>query len=198
MNTQYALMTTILGDAEVASRVCDLLDSRTTPPTLDELTRIRGVGASTAAKVLACMELSATYMVGNSATVFTDPEVIARRFCYMKFEAQEHFCVMTLDSSNHEIACHEVTTGLVNCCPAHPREVFRPALLDNAVSIALIHNHPSGNSEPSGDDIAITRTLCAAAKIMKIAVIDHVVVSKSGYTSICRRYPEIFEQTLNR
>ena len=192
----YNLMTTILGDENVAYDVCRYLESRQTIPTVAELTKIHGVGEDTANKVLACMELSATYMVGTNTTVFSDPDDIARRFCSLKYEPQEHLYVLTLDSANHEIGCHEVSKGLANQTPFHPREVLRHALMDNAVSIALCHNHPSGNTEPSQEDIGITRVMAAACKIMKIGFIDHVIVSRSGNYSICRSYPEIFEETL--
>jgi DNA repair protein RadC len=65
--------------------------------------------------------------------------------------------------------------------------------LDNAVSIIVAHNHPSGNSEPSGQDIAVTRIINAACKIMKMPCLDHIVISRSGFTSIHRLHPEHFE-----
>lgn len=195
MKDAFVLMSTILGDENVAYDVCRYLEGRQTKPTVEELTRIHGVGEATANKVLACMELSATYMVGTNTTVFSDPDDLARRFCSLKYENQEHLYVLTLDSANHEVGCHEVTCGLVNQTPFHPREVLRYALMDNAVSVALCHNHPSGNTEPSQQDMGITRVLAAACKIMQIAFIDHVIVSRSGYYSICRTNPEIFEQT---
>lgn len=197
MNT-YKLMTTILGDETVAYDVCRYLESRQTIPTVGELTKIKGIGEATANKVLACMELSATYMVGTSTTTFNDPDDIARRFCHLKYENQEHLCVLTLDSANHEIGCHEVSKGLANQTPFHPREVLRHAIMDNAISIALCHNHPSGNISPSPEDISITRVLASACRIMQIVLIDHVIVSRSGSYSLCRSEPEIFETTLNR
>lgn len=197
MNNVFNLMTTILGDENIAYDVCRYLEGRQTKPTVAELTRIHGVGEATANKVLACMELSATYMVGTNATVFSDPDEIARRFCNLKYENQEHLYVLTLDSANHEVGCHEVTCGLVNQTPFHPREVLRYALMDNAVSVVLCHNHPSGSTDPSQQDMGITRVLAAACKIMQIAFLDHVIVSRSGYYSICRTNPDIFEATMN-
>lgn len=190
--SKQGLMGIILGDFDVAASVCEYLSSISTIPTVEQLTKIRGVGESTARKILACMDLSATYMVGGTAPTYRDPESIARRFCSLKFKAQEHMCVMTLDSANHEIGVHEVTTGLVNQAPVHPREIMRHAILDNAVSIILVHNHPSGSTEPSNEDFNITRVICAAGRIMQIKVLDHLIVSKSGFTSLRRHSPEIF------
>ncbi len=190
MEKQLAI---ILGDGEMAYNVCQWLSSHSTLPTADMLTRIRGVDEATANKILACLELSATYCVGTNAQTFSEPDDIARRMCFAKYEDQEHAYVLCLDSANHEVGVHEVSMGLVNITPMHPREVFKHALADNAVSIAVVHNHPSGNCEPSPEDISITRVLVAAGKIMQIPVLDHVVLAKSGYKSIRRDYPEIFE-----
>jgi DNA repair protein RadC len=68
--------------------------------------------------------------------------------------------------------------------------------MDNAVSVILCHNHPSGSTDPSPQDMSITRVLAAACKIMQIAFLDHLIVSRSGYYSICRTNPEIFEATI--
>lgn len=190
MEKQLAI---ILDDGELAYNVCKWLSSHSTLPTVDVLTRIRGVDEFTAKKILACLELSATYCVGTHCQNFTEPADIARRMCFTKYEAQEHAYVLCLDSSNQEVGVHEVSMGLVNLAPMHPREVFKHALADNAVSIAIVHNHPSGNCEPSPEDISITRVLVAAGKIMQIPVLDHVVLSKTGFSSIRNLYPEIFE-----
>ena len=187
------LFAAVLGDVELARRVCDYLATCTVIPTRETLMRFRGVGETTADKIIACCELSARYVVGTQAKAVTGPEDVLPRLCALKFEERERFVVVTLDASNHIIGTHEVTVGLVNQTPVAPREVFRVALMDNAVSIIVAHNHPSGSSDPSSQDIAITRTLCAAGKIMKIPVLDHLVVSKGGYTSICRIEPDIFE-----
>ena len=188
-----ALLAAIIGNAETAYSVEKFLASNTKIPSTEELMKIRGVGEATAEKILACCELSARYMVGTEAESVIDPESIARRLSFLKYEQQEHFCVVTLDSANHVINIHDVTTGLVNQCPAQPREVFRCAVLDNAVSVIVAHNHPSGSTEESREDVSVTRMLAAAGKIMKIPVIDHIIMSKTGFSSLCRKFPEMFE-----
>lgn len=196
--TNGALFAAILGDVDTARRVEDFLSSSVKIPTVSELCKIRGIGKKTAEKVLACCELSARYIVGTEAKNVTTPEDVLPRLAWLKYEQQEHMMVVTLDSSNHIIGVHELTTGLVNQTPVHPREAFRAAILDNAVSVIFAHNHPSGSTEPSAEDMSITRVLCASGKILQIPVLDHLIISKSGYTSICRREPVIFETTFTK
>lgn len=188
----------ILGDVDLARRVTDYLAGCTGIPSKENLMNFRGIGESTAEKIIACCELSARYVVGTEARSVINPEDAMPYLCWMKFEPQEHFVVLTLDSANHVIGKHDVTVGLVNQTPIAPREVFRAALLDNAVSIMVAHNHPSGSTEPSEQDWAITRMICAAGKIMKISVVDHIVVGKCGYTSMCREDPCIFESSMSK
>jgi DNA repair protein RadC len=183
----------ILGNAELAFNVCQFLEHRTTIPTVEELTRIRGVGLFTAQKILACMELSATYCVGQLATVYTTAEAIAQRFCHLKYEQQEHGYVLCLDSACHEVGVHEVSMGLANATPLHPREVFKHAIADNAIRIVLVHNHPSGSTEPSPEDYSITRVMIAAGKVLQIPLLDHIIVSRSGCTSLRAQSAEMFE-----
>ena len=119
-----------------------------------------------------------------------------RKIVSLKYEPQEHFVLVSLDSSNNIIKVHELTLGLVNQTQVHPREAFARAIEDRAVSVIFAHNHPSGNTMPSPEDFAITRVLCAAGKIIQIPVIDHIIIGKRGITSLCREKPEIFEANL--
>lgn len=105
---------------------------------------------------------------------------------------QEHVVVLTLDGNNNVINKHIVTKGLANQSQAHPREIFRCAIKDNAVSIAMAHNHPSGNLEPSESDLIMTRRIVECSKTIGIPVLDHVIVSASGFLSIRERYPAYF------
>lgn len=82
------------------------------------------------------------------------------------------------------IRSHQVTVGLLNSTPVHPREIFRPAILDAAASIMLVHNHPSGNPKPSPEDLKVTENIEAAGKLIGIKLLDHIVVSRGGCTSI--------------
>jgi DNA repair protein RadC len=96
---------------------------------------------------------------------------------------QEHFLVITLNSTHNIIGIHIATIGLINRTIIHPREVFIHAIRDNAACIIVCHNHPSGSTEPSPEDIEITNILMEASKILGIHFLDHVIIGKDGYYS---------------
>ena len=96
---------------------------------------------------------------------------------------KEHFLVLTLNAVNEVIAVRIVTIGLLNQSLVHPREVFWWAIKDNAAYIVLAHNHPSGNTNPSNEDLEITEKLVEASKIMGIDILDHIIFSENGYYS---------------
>ena len=85
-----------------------------------------------------------------------------------------------LDTKNHIIAAHEVTRGSLNASIVHPREVFKAAVMANASSIICFHNHPSGNPNPSREDLAVTDRLVKAGKILDIPVLDHIIIGDPG------------------
>lgn len=98
-------------------------------------------------------------------------------------ERQEHFVVITLDASGKVISSKAVFIGTVTATLVHPREIFAQAIADMAVSIVVAHNHPSGNVEPSYQDITTTQQLVAAGLIMGIRVDDHLIVAGSQHFS---------------
>ncbi len=111
------------------------------------------------------------------------PDAVAQALPDAAKMAQEAFFVLTLNSNNILIDKHLVTLGLVNSSQAHPREVFRAAILDSAAAVILAHNHPSGNNNPSAEDVKITEQLCQAGKIIGIEVLDHVILAGNGFYS---------------
>jgi DNA repair protein RadC len=92
------------------------------------------------------------------------------------------------------IAEHDVCKGGLSEVHVRAREVFRPLVLDSAHACVVVHNHPSGDPEPSGDDIALTRRLVEAGKVLGIPVLDHLVVGAAGYVSLRERNPSLFDQ----
>ena len=96
---------------------------------------------------------------------------------------QEHFIVICLNGAHQVIKVKVITIGVLNRCLVHPREVFRPAIINNSASIIIAHNHPSGNIEPSKEDDQITKTLKEAGTILGIAVLDHLIVSETKFYS---------------
>jgi DNA repair protein RadC len=97
---------------------------------------------------------------------------------------REYFAVLTLNGAHAPIKFHIVTIGILTRTLVHPREVFRPALLDNAAAVIVGHNHPSGTHVPSDEDKEITGSLKAAADILGIGFLDHIIVSKKGFCSL--------------
>ncbi|WP_319758454.1 JAB domain-containing protein [uncultured Sphaerochaeta sp.] len=97
---------------------------------------------------------------------------------------KEHFIVLTLNGANKTIDSHIISSGLVNKTLVHPREVFRPAILDNATSIIIAHNHPSGNTTPSPEDMGITQRICQAGDLIGIRVLDHIIFTNEGHLSM--------------
>lgn len=180
---------------ELSRRLADFLSRETSVPDLKKLREICGLGKVKALQILACLELSGRYILSEKAIPVGTPEDLMSRLSYLKYESQEHLVLVTLNSANFVIRVHELTTGLVNQTPVHPREAFVKAIEDRAVSVIFAHNHPSGSSVPSPEDMAITRILCASGKILQIPVLDHIVIGKRGFTSICRSHAEVFERT---
>jgi DNA repair protein RadC len=180
---------------ELSRRLSEFLSMETSVPTLERLRKIRGLGKVKAALILACLELSGRFILSDKAIPVSVPEDILSRVAYMKYESQEHLVVISLNSANYIVRIHELTTGLVNQTPVHPREAFAMDIEDRAVSVIFVHNHPSGSLEPSPEDISITRVLCAAGKILQIPVLDHIIIGKRGFTSMCRMFPDVFEST---
>jgi DNA repair protein RadC len=107
---------------------------------------------------------------------------------YLRGVDREHFVGLYMNTSNNLITIHTVSIGTLNSSLVHPREVFKLALMVNAASIIVSHNHPSGNAEPSQEDLAITKQLVEAGKILGIPVHDHVIITEgNGFTSFTER-----------
>jgi len=155
-----------------------------------ELRRHRGMGEVKAVSILAAFELGRRSAVRSTGgrTLVRSPEDVARIFQPLFRDLkQEVFKVLLLDSANHLLRDVKVSEGILNSSLVHPREVFRQAIIEPAASVILLHNHPSGNPEPSSEDLQITRQLVEAGKIMGIPVHDHVIISPSSFTSFAER-----------
>lgn len=105
-------------------------------------------------------------------------------FQFLGSKDREYFGVICLDTKNQPTHIMTVSIGSLNSSMVHPREVFKTAILSNSASVILFHNHPSGNPEPSGTDMEITRRLVEAGTIIGISVIDHVIVADDKFLSM--------------
>lgn len=102
----------------------------------------------------------------------------AKQLLALHEEPEEHFCILCLNAKNKIVGIHTISIGSLSSSIVHPREVFKAAMLNNAASIILAHNHPSGDPEPSREDIETTRRLINAGEIMGIKVLDHVIIGE--------------------
>ncbi len=98
--------------------------------------------------------------------------------------SQEEFHIITLNTKHAVITTHQISVGTLGASLVHPREVFRPAIRDAAAAIILVHNHPSGDPTPSGEDVNVTEHLEEAAATVDIRILDHIIVARDGATSM--------------
>jgi DNA repair protein RadC len=119
-------------------------------------------------------------------TRYTSPEQVADTFSFLKQETKEYFFSIHLDGKNRISCVDEVSVGSLNQSIVHPREVFKTALLSSAAAIILVHNHPTGDSNPSREDIEITRRLKEAGDIIGVKLLDHIIIG-DGYLSFTER-----------
>lgn len=152
----------------------------------DDLVGLPGVGQSKASQILASLELARRYLrrEEGSRTRVQSPADIIPLVAYLNGKNQEHFVCISLNGAHEVIERRTITVGLLNHSLVHPREVFADAITDRAAAIVCVHNHPSGSLEPSQQDIAITRQLKEAGEILGIRLLDHLIVARSGYTSL--------------
>lgn len=108
------------------------------------------------------------------------PRAAAVEFQMLEKEAVEVFGALYLTSHHHLIGYHEISRGCLNATLVHPRDVFKAALLTNAASVIVGHNHPSGDTTPSLEDVALTERLCCVGALLGVPVLDHIVVGRNG------------------
>ena len=158
---------------------------------VEELTKTRGIGPAKAAQIKAALELSKRLEadVGEKPKpVLKSPEdVVAEVRGRLKGKKKEHFWVICLDTRNRLINCKPVSIGSLDTSIVHPREVFKEAVSSSAASVIFVHNHPSGDPEPSKEDIELTKRLAKAGEIVGIDVLDHVIVCDKSHSSLKAR-----------
>jgi len=152
----------------------------------EELQQVKGIGPSNIFGLKLFQAVSGRYQKGKllKKKTLISPETVAR-FLREKLgrEKKEYFVVLSLDSRNNLIKISDVSVGTLDTSLVHPREVFTEVLLAHAAQVILAHNHPSGDLEPSEEDLTITKKLVEAGKILGIEVLDHIIVSKEGFLS---------------
>ncbi|MEA1876827.1 MAG: JAB domain-containing protein [Bacteroidota bacterium] len=119
----------------------------------------------------------------NPVKKITQPSDVLSSIQKYAYKTQEHFLSISLNGNHEVIDTIVVSVGLVNRTLVHPREIFRQAIFNNASAIIIAHNHPSGNMQPSAEDVQITKRIFEAGKIVGIEVLDHIIITNKGYYS---------------
>ncbi len=158
---------------------------------VEELSQIKGIGLAKAAQIKAAFEL-ANRLDGypeadKKSSVRTPEDVVALVGSRLKGKKKEHFLVILLDTRGHLIKTSEISVGSLDSSIVHPREVFKEAMSASAASVIFAHNHPSGDPEPSEDDIKLSQRLAQAGEIMGIDVLDHIIVGDRSHFSLKSR-----------
>jgi len=147
----------------------------------EELCNQHGVGKAKAAQIKAAIELGdrlARESVEDRKTISSPEEAAALVSFEMSALEQEHLKLILLDSRNRVLDIVEAYKGSVNSAQVQVGELFKPAIRRNAPALIVVHNHPSGDPTPSPDDVAITRAIVQAGKLLNVDVLDHLVIGK--------------------
>jgi DNA repair protein RadC len=155
---------------------------------VEELTQTKGIGPAKAAQIKAALEFSRRLeadAIEKSKPLLKSPDDVAAEVrSQLRGKKKEHFLVLCLDTRNRLIGCKLVSMGSLDTSIVHPREVFREAVSSCAASVIFAHNHPSGDPEPSKEDVELTKRLAKAGEIMGIEVLDHIIICDRSYVSL--------------
>lgn len=193
------LISVILGNGirgknviELSNELSCYLKTRQVLPEFNDLKQISGLGQAKSCQILACLELSSRFLLGGTGVTITTPAQLVPQLSFLKHRNQEHMVCICLNGANRVAGIHVLTIGLANQTQIHPREAFSHALQDNAVSVIFAHNHPSGTLKPSPEDIRITERLVESGRVLDIPVLDHLIISREGWSSLKSSHPLCF------
>lgn len=152
-----------------------------------ELRQIPGIGPAKATTILAAIELGKRVLAvaPSEKTVIDDPAVAAAVLSAdLMWQAQERFAIVLLDVKHRLLGTRIISIGTATETLAHPREIFREVIRQGGVRAVVAHNHPSGNVEPSPEDIALTRQLLQGGQILGVPLLDHLILGNGNYASL--------------
>jgi len=154
---------------------------------VDELTKVKGIGQAKAISLLASAEISkrlAKSRLGDIVIVRTPFDAAQYVMEDLRYQKKEFFVALFLNTKNHITGKEILSIGTLNASLVHPREVFRAAIRHSSASIICLHNHPSGDPTPSTEDITITKRLVEAGNLIGIDVLDHIIIGDGRYISL--------------
>ncbi|WP_265738332.1 RadC family protein [Pseudalkalibacillus salsuginis] len=155
--------------------------------TIDELIAVRGIGNAKAVEILASLELGkrVNRLQIDERYIIRSPDDGAKYVMdEMRFLSQEHFVCIYLNTKNQVLHKQTVFIGSLNASIVHPREVYKEAMRRSAASIICFHNHPSGDPNPSREDIEVTQRLAECGKIIGIDLLDHIIIGDQKFVSL--------------
>ncbi|THF73864.1 RadC family protein [Cohnella fermenti] len=154
--------------------------------TEQELMSIKGIGTSKAKQIIAAVQLVKEFAapLPEPTVVRTPNDVFSIMASELRYSPKELFVCLFLNTKNHIIAKDVISIGTLSNAIVHPREVFRAAIKRNSASIICCHNHPSGNPEPSSEDVQITKRLVSVGELIGIDVLDHIIIGGHRYISM--------------
>ena len=173
---------------EMLAAYGSLADVAAREPT--ELAQRPGVGRAKAARLVSAFEMCRRLRARTpgARTTLSSPAAVYAAFApLMEHLRHEVFRIALLDAQNGLLADRVVSEGSLSATLVHPREVFKPAILESAASVILIHNHPSGDPTPSREDIKLTRQLVECANMLDLRIHDHVVIGHGRFVSLAER-----------
>jgi DNA repair protein RadC len=157
---------------------------------IGDLCKVRGLGPAKATELKAALEIGrrvSTLAPEQRPQIKGPDDIFALLSVDMAYLPQEQLRVLCLDTKNHVVHQQTVYQGTVNSSVVRAAEVFRPAIARNCLSLAVIHNHPSGDPTPSPEDIRTTEQLRKAGELLDIEVLDHVIIGHNRYVSLKQR-----------
>jgi len=152
---------------------------------LKELEEIKGIGTAKACEIVALFELNKrhSYSKVQGKPIKNSKDVYDYCISRLPFTDREQFMILHLDTKNKIVKDEIISVGTLNGSIAHPREVFKSAIKESSNAIILVHNHPSGDPNPSDEDLEITKRLIDSGELLNIKVLDHVIIGKNNYWS---------------
>lgn len=166
----------------VAKKVIKIIDEKGVSLSVKDLMGIEGIGTAKATALTAAFEFVRRRIKPEGLKIKSPTDILPMIQHYSD-RKQEHFLSISINGANEVMNVRVVTIGLVNQSQVHPREIFADVLMDRASSLIIAHNHPSGNLQPSNEDIDITHKIFEAGRTLGIKLMDHIIFSKKGYYS---------------
>ena len=170
--------------ATIAKATLKLIQKYGADVTYEQLQTVVGLGSAKITEILAAIELSRRYLMSSEQPIIDSPEKAVEQLAEIRDKKQEYFVCMTLDGANRLIAKRIITIGTLTASLVHPREVFADAITDRAASIIVAHNHPSGSLVISGEDLRLTNRLRGCGELLGVALLDHIVLTKSSFSLV--------------